>query len=323
VTSYSAEAGRDVSGFRVPDPRSLIPDPRSLIPAFHICRGGSFTVLSPGVRIVASVTVILCAFLAGHPAAQGRGAGASPASQRPPQAKTPQKYPPEQVKLGESRFAAQCASCHGFDAAGGDGGTDLTRSTLVSEDVRGDKLGPLVRTGRPDKGMPAQKLSDADLAAIVAFLHDRQERAASMLGGRRSVDESDLQTGNADAGRRYFDTACTRCHSATGDLAGVATRFRGLQLLQRMLYPGTGGGGAVKRPSVTVTTSSGQTITGTLAYRDEFVIALTDADGWYRSWPTRQVKFTVDDPLEGHVELLGRYTDSDMHDVLAFLRTLK
>jgi cytochrome c oxidase cbb3-type subunit 3 len=64
-------------------------------------------------------------------------------------------------------------------------------------------------------------------------------------------------------------------------------------------------------------------VTGQLAYRDEFTIALTDASGKYRSWSTGRVKFAVDDPLQGHVELLPRYTDDDVHDVLAYLHTLK
>ena len=67
-----------------------------------------------------------------------------------------------------------------------------------------------------------------------------------------------------------------------------------------------------------------QVVTGTLAYRDEFTIALTDASGWLprRGRPT-QVKFTVDDPLQAHVEQLGKYTDADMHNVLAYLQTLR
>ena len=68
---------------------------------------------------------------------------------------------------------------------------------------------------------------------------------------------------------------------------------------------------------------SGQVVTGRLAYRDEFTIALTDADGWYRSWPASDVTFTVDDPLEAHAAQLGKYTDDDMHDVLAYLQTLR
>jgi cytochrome c oxidase cbb3-type subunit 3 len=257
--------------------------------------------------------------------AQGRGQ-ASPASQRPPQTKVAQEYPAGQIDAGRVQFASQCGFCHGRDAAGGAGGTDLTRSTLVAEDVRGDRLGPLIRSGRPAQGMPPFALSDSELAAIVAFIHDQKRQADTASGGRRSVDAADLQTGDAAAGKRYFDAACTRCHSATGDLAGVATRRQGLTLLQRMLYPSPGGrGGDPSRvpQTVTVTLSSGQAVTGRLAYRDEFTIALTDADGWYRSWPAAQVRFTVDDPLEAHVAQLGKYTDDDMHNVLAYLQTLR
>jgi cytochrome c oxidase cbb3-type subunit 3 len=253
----------------------------------------------------------------------------SPASQRPPDTRTPQTYSREQIDTGRTLFAAQCGFCHGRDAAGGAGGPDLTRSMLVAEDVRGDRIGPVVRTGRTEQGMPAFSLPDGDLAAIVAFVHDQKAQADTANGDRRTVDPADLQTGDATAGRRYFESACTRCHSATGDLAGVATRLQPLALLQRMLYPratppGRGGGAPARAPqTVKVTLGSGQVVEGRLAYRDEFTIALTDADGWYRSWPTSQVTFTVDDPLQAHIDQLAKYTDRDMHDVQAYLQTLR
>ena len=275
--------------------------------------------------------IVLCA-VGALDAQRGRGAGAapaapqgrgqaSPASQRPPQTTTAQQYPAEQIDAGRTRFAAQCGFCHGRDTAGGEGGPDLTRSELVAADVRGDRIGPVVRTGR--NGMPPFNLSDTDLAAIVAYIHDQKTQADSALGNRRSVDAADLQTGNATAGKTYFDTACTKCHSATGDLAGLATRLQGLQLLQRMLYPSGPARDPKRAPQVAVTLASGQVVTGRLAYRDEFTIALIDAAGWYRSWATKQVRFTVDDPLQAHVEQLGKYTDADMHDVLAYLQTLR
>ena len=257
------------------------------------------------------------------PAGQrGRGAGASPASQPPPAPATPQTFPAEQINAGRSVFSGQCGFCHGRDAAGGEGGTDLTRSTLVAQDVAGDRIGPVVRSGRPDKGMPPFTLSAPDLAAIVAFLHDQQANQRLQQGGRRTVDVADLQTGNADAGRAYFETSCTKCHSATGDFKGLASRLRGLQLLQRMLYPPSAGGRGAP-PKVTVTPRSGPPVTGQLVYRDEFTIALTDAQGWNRSWPTSQVTIVVDDPLTAHIDQLGKYTDADMHNVLAYLQTLK
>jgi cytochrome c oxidase cbb3-type subunit 3 len=169
--------------------------------------------------------------------------------------------------------------------------------------------------------MPAFSLGDADIAAIVAFIHDRTLNAASLTGGRRAVEVADLQTGNAEAGKRYFAGACSRCHSPTGDFAGLAKRLEGLTLLQRMLYPS--GAAAAARAKVTVTRPSGEIVAGTLAYRDEFTIALTDPSGAYHAFPVGRVKFIVDDPLQAHVEQLGKYTDADMHNVLAYLQTLR
>lgn len=247
-----------------------------------------------------------------------------PASQAPPPTATPQTYPQAQVDAGQAVFLQNCAFCHGRDAGGGETGPDLTRSELVAEDVRGDKIGPVVHGGRVDKGMPSFNLSDQDLAAVVAFIHGQKTEADSEEGGRQHVSPEDLATGNAEAGKAFFDGEgkCTTCHSATGDLAGIATRLQGLTLLQRMLYP-AGGRGAAPVATVTVTQLDGKTVTGKLAYRDEFTIALRDVAGRYRSWPTNAVKYTVNDPLQAHVELLGKYTDDEMHNVLAYLQTLK
>jgi cytochrome c oxidase cbb3-type subunit 3 len=258
------------------------------------------------------------------PAAQGPGQ-ASPASQRPAPPATPQTFPREQIEAGRTRFAAQCGFCHGRDTAGGEAGSDLTRSELVGSDVGGDKLIPMIRSGRPEKGMPAFTLPDTDFQAIVAFIHEQRALAATAEGGRRSVSAADLATGNSDAGRRYFVTNCAGCHSATGDLQGVGSRLQGLPLLQRMLYPRAGarGGSRTPPPPVTVTLRTGQTVTGALDYRDEFTIALIDADGWRRSWPTSQVTINFEDRLEAHARQLAKYTDKDMHDVLAYLQSLK
>jgi cytochrome c oxidase cbb3-type subunit 3 len=89
--------------------------------------------------------------------------------------------------------------------------------------------------------------------------------------------------------------------------------------------PGGRGRGATPARSSTATIKlpSGQTVRGKVAYRDEFTIAITDADGYYRSYPTRGAAVTVDNPLEGHIALLPKYTNDDMHNVLAFLQTLK
>jgi cytochrome c oxidase cbb3-type subunit 3 len=226
---------------------------------------------------------------------------------------------------GQPLFVSRCGFCHGRDAAGGESGPDLTSSALVATDVGGNLLIPVIRDGRVDKGMPAFALGASDLGAIVAFIHEQAKKAESQPGRRRSVDLLDIQTGNAEAGKAYFDGAggCASCHAPGGDLAGIATRLRGLALLQRMLYPNPGRSQKPNPATVTVTTRAGDTITGRLVHRDEFTIALVDASGWQRSWPTASVTFTVNDPLDAHRQQLAKYTDDDMHNVLAYLQTLR
>jgi len=232
----------------------------------------------------------------------------------------------EQIQAGRALFASQCGFCHGRDTAGGESGPDLTASALVEQDAHGDKIGVVVRNGRPAKGMPAfGNVDDQQLAALVAFIHDRKANAKE--GRRRTVDVADLQTGNAEAGMRYFNGAggCAKCHSPSGDLAGIGGKLQGLELLKRMLYRESERVAEPTKatPTASVTLASGETVSGKLAYRDEFTIGLVDPSGWYRSWPAAQVKFTVMNPLEAHIEQLGKYTDEDMHDILAYLQTLR
>jgi cytochrome c oxidase cbb3-type subunit 3 len=283
--------------------------------------------MSPTVATTFVAALILLGALASRPAAEQAPTAASPASKPPPPTVTRQSYPAEQIEAGQSRFAGQCGFCHGRDAAGAESGTDLIRSALVAEDVRGDKIGPVIRQGRPDKGMPGSNLSDSDIAAIVAFIHDAKVKAESASGGRRSVGVEDLQTGNPDAGKQYFNGAggCAKCHSLSGGFAKVGGRYEGLALLQRLLYPGSGRGAgpAPARPTATVTTRDGQVVTGTLMNLDEFTILMTDANGWSRSWPVKQVRVSIDNPLQAHADLLSKYTDKDMHDVFAYLQSLK
>lgn len=229
-------------------------------------------------------------------------------------------YPPALVQSGRDLFRQGCSFCHGRDAQGGESGPDLTRSKLVTEDVDGDKIGEVVRNGRPDKGMPRFDRSDDQIASLVAFIHTQQNRALSRgIGGRKGVDVADLQTGNAEAGKQYFDGAggCATCHSPTGDLAGIASRYRGLELEEQMLYP------EHAKSKVTVKLASGQSITGTLAYLDEFTVGLIDPSGSYRSWRTRDVQYKVDAPVNAHVELFSKYTDADIHNLMAYLQTLR
>ena len=225
---------------------------------------------------------------------------------------------PKLVETGQSVFQQNCAFCHGRDAGGGETGPDLTRSKIVRGDIAGEKISDVIRNGRPDNRMPAFHFSDSDMSAVVAFIHSQTTKAIAM-GSRKGVDVSDLQTGNVEQGKAYFDGAggCSACHSPTGDLKGVASRYEGLQLEERMLYPRDA------KSKATVTLTNGQVVTGTLAYLDEFTIALRDASGTYRSWPLAAVKSKVDSPVEAHVALFSKYTDDDIHNLMAYIQTMR
>lgn len=245
---------------------------------------------------------------------------AQPAAPATPQgAVAPKSYSQEQVERGEKLFRQDCSFCHGRDAMGGESGPNLTRSRLVRADVDGDKIGPVIRNGRLTKGMPAFDRSDDQIMDLVAFIHTQQNNVHAAGGGRKGVDVADLQTGNAEAGKQYFDGAggCSKCHSPTGDLAGIATRYKGLELEQHMLYP------EHAKSKVTITPKSGEPISGTLAYQDEFTIALRDSSDNYRSFRVRDVKFKVDSPADAHAELFPKYTDANVHDLMAYLQTLQ
>ncbi len=177
--------------------------------------------------------------------------------------------------------------------------------------------------------MPAFPLSDADMTAIVAFIHDDKSqggRGWTAAAGRWTPPI--FRPADAEAGKRYFNGAggCAACHSLTGDFATIGARYQGLALLHRMLYPGSGrDAGAAPAPPPTSPSRppTAATVTGTLAHRDEFTIALTDADGWNRSWPLDRVTVSGDDPLRAHAEQLSKYTDEDIHDLVAYLQTLR
>jgi mono/diheme cytochrome c family protein len=224
-----------------------------------------------------------------------------------------------EAAAGGALFQQNCAFCHGRDAMGGETGPDLTQSKLVLTDTDGSNISEVVREGRIDKKMPAFQFSSQELNSLVAFIRAREAAAAANKGGRRGVDISDLQTGNLEAGKRYFNGpgGCYKCHSPVGDLAGVATRFEGLKLEERMLYPRD------VKSAISVTLPSGQQINGTLAYRDEFTVGLRDKNGNYHSWATQDVKFTVNAPVDAHVDLFGKYTDDDIHNLMAYLQTLR
>jgi cytochrome c oxidase cbb3-type subunit III len=222
------------------------------------------------------------------------------------------------IESGHKQFEQSCGFCHGPDATGARG-PDLVRSPLVAHDVKGDLIGDVIRHGRPDKGMPAMPLTDSQVSDIAAFLHARAAAALSSSGLPNAYPMEKLLTGDAGSGKAFFNGGggCNKCHSPTGDLDKVATKYPPIDLEAHMLYP------EGHHTTVVVTLPSGEQIKGPLEHVDEFMVSLRDGSGGYRSFSREQVKVELQDALAVHRELLGKLTQADVHNLFAYLETLK
>jgi cytochrome c oxidase cbb3-type subunit 3 len=226
---------------------------------------------------------------------------------------------------GSKIFGPNCSFCHGADARGGTG-PDLLRSAVVLDDNQGELIDPTVRDGRPSQGMPAfAAFTDEQLRDIAEFLHLQVEMAAN----RGTYKLLNVVTGDAKAGETYFNRAgkCKTCHSATGDLAHIGSKMEPPDLQQTFLYPcarGIADGEPKSSLNATVTLEDGKTITGTIKYQDDFYISLYDAGGTYHSIALEKgVKVQVEDRLAFHRQMLDKYSNTQMHDLTAYLVTLK
>ena len=234
------------------------------------------------------------------------------------------KEDPAAFDRGAKAYTQYCAGCHGATGRGSVGAPDLVRSILVLDDEKGILIAPILRDGRPDAGMPKLGLTEAQIADLVAWLHVQTFAA----GHRSTYAYQDVLTGDAKKGEAYFNATCKGCHSATGDLKGIGARYDAFALQARWLQPRGGRGAASSTKiatSVTVTLPSGEKISGVLDRVDDFSVSLHDSSGEYRSF-TREgstPKVEIHDPLKPHLDLLAKYTDPDIHNVTAYLVTLK
>ena len=263
------------------------------------------------MRILTGVSIIAALALLVSVARYSRAQGPAPAP-------TPEQL--AAVERGQKQFQQSCGFCHGSDATGARG-PDLVRSSLVAHDVKGELIGEVIRNGRPDKGMPALSLSSDQIADLAAFLHARAKSALDSAEVPTAYPAEKLLTGNADRGKAFFEGAggCKDCHSPTGDLAGISHKYSSIELEAHMLYPDE------KPVQATVTLKSGEQLSGALSHLDDFVVAIRvgDKNGWYRSFPRNEVKLELKDPLAAHRALLYRLTQADMHDLFAYLYSLK
>jgi mono/diheme cytochrome c family protein len=234
---------------------------------------------------------------------------------------------------GKALHEANCASCHASDLRGGPKGTNLLRSGLALSDQHGELVGAAVA-----KHNPAVNLVAADLVAIAEYIHSM----LATTGGQGSPPgrnpegiELNLLVGDSKAGATYFARACSTCHSVTGDLKGIGSKYQEVRSLQNAWVAGSsgrfGGGGrggsGVGNPA-TVTMADGSKLAGTLVRKDDFLVILTLPDGTRKSMARVNglPKVDVTDPNAAHKKMVLELDDPEnknMHDVTAYLWTIK
>jgi cytochrome c oxidase cbb3-type subunit 3 len=235
------------------------------------------------------------------------------------------------AERGRQTFISTCAFCHGSDARGSERAPDLVLSEMVNKDEQGEQIADVLAKGRPDRGMPPFPALVPQAGDIANFLHDR----ISLVMNRFSYKIDVGAGGDARAGEAFFNDAggCKDCHSPTGDLAHVGTKYKP-DILQGMIaFPGPAtlyyvgvNMRPVDKPPVTVTVilPSGAKLSGAAVFVGEYDISLHTADGVYHSIArTKDMKVEVNDPLDGHRKLLQLLTDAELHNLSAYLMELK
>jgi len=244
---------------------------------------------------------------------------------------------PAAAARGRTVYIAECVTCHGAKARGARDdapenlrGPDLVRSLIVLHDRYGSTIGPFLAQGHPmQSGHSSTSLSQAQILGLSHFLHAMVDE--TLRGGPYSQPVNIL-TGDAAAGRAFFAGAggCGACHSPAGDLSHIASRYDAVSLQQRLVFPNSTRrrrGARMAQPQpvmITVTPPAKPPVKGVLVHIDDFNVALRDESGTYHSWKrTADLKVDIHDPYAAHIKLLNVYTDKNIHDLLAYLETLK
>jgi cytochrome c oxidase cbb3-type subunit 3 len=281
-------------------------------------------------RLLAStlLTILACSIYWSHAqeptpeaASQEPVGGFVPGQKRPP-------IDPAVIARGKTLYGISCQGCHGKDLRGGDmGGPNLLRSNVALTDLNGEKIVPVIQGSRQAMGMPRIPLSLDDSSAVAAYV-----RSVIVTIGRAGKPPSEVRpvnivVGNASDGSAYFTSTCAKCHSPQGDLRGIGSKLPNAKALQNAWVTGGAAGkhGDLPESAATITTPSGQSVKGSLVRIDDFIVTIRLSDDTIRTFARNgdSPKVVIVDPLQAHKNLLPTYTDKQIHDVTAYLVTLK
>lgn len=220
--------------------------------------------------------------------------------------------------LGAPVYRQNCAFCHGPLARGATA-PSLVTSGEVLDDEHGERLAAFLKKGRPEKGMPAfATMPDARLKDIAEFLHLQVEEVAN----RGAYHVLNIVVGNAAKGESYVAAHCMECHRST-TFEHFASRFRSPDQLQRgWIWPSRSA--EPLAITATVKTPRDGTLTGRVTQVSDFRITLIDSTGrahCFERGPETEVQ--VQDPLAPHQAMITTLTNDAMHDVTAYLETLR
>jgi len=266
--------------------------------------------------------------VAGVSGAPGRGAGGGGGGFANSYPAHPQAAP-EVIARGKVIYDANCASCHAADMRGTDTGINIIRTQRVLDDNTGELIAPFLQAGHPAANKKTFNFDAGQITDLAGYIHTK--RAQGYDASRNQPDS--VLVGDATAGQAAFQARCGKCHSVTGDLKGFGAKFTNPQTLQNTwIMPGGGGrggfgGGTTNVPpaTVTVTLANGKKLEGRLGRIDDFIVILTDADGVAHTISRNGdiPKVEIHDPLADHRHLMRVYTDKEIHDITAYLVTVK
>ena len=249
--------------------------------------------------------------------------------------------PPDPVmaQRGDTTYQQVCAACHGVLGKGGPGGApDITVSAIAMAVDGGRELSQFLQRGRPERGMPPFPLSEAEAIDLSAKLRSLGFAAVPAAGSAAAPAVENVLVGNADAGKAYFNGPvgqCNTCHAVTegqsspsANLWNISAKYPNPRVLQNTMLLNRSffwTPAYSKDITATVTWRDGRKASGYLSSVSDFKVIIRDDAGQEQSFPRHEgePKVALQDRMQHHLDLLPNYLDSDIHDLTAYLVTLK